>query len=323
MAKKKPVKIPGFKAVAVLGKGAQGVVYKGIHLASKAPVAIKVLSPKMARIPEFKTRFLRESSAALSLSHPNIVKALKAGEEGGLLYYVMEFAEGKALSDVGSSPLEEKRIIHLGIQAADALAYAHERGLVHRDVKPGNFILSSRGTLKLLDLGLAKQQQSGEELTVAGSVFGTPNYISPEGVHDSKAVDARSDIFSLGATLYRLAAGKPPFTGVNAVMIMDQVCNHPPAPLRDLNPGSSEGLEEVILKAMAKQPDQRYANCLDLKTDLVRLKEGKPPLRAGMRPRGKRKASGRSRAAGSGRRSSRRTARRGFLSRMLGWFSRK
>jgi len=323
MAKKKQVRVPGFKAVSVLGRGTQGVVFKGIDSKTRASVAIKVLSPKWAKIAEFKERFLRESSAALSLDHPNIVKGIKSGEAEGLLYYVMEFAEGASLHDVlgKTGTLPEKRILTLGIQTADALAYAHENNLIHRDVKPGNIIVAPDGSVKLLDLGLAKETASEKELTVAGSVFGTPNYISPEAVHDSKAVDARSDIYSLGATLYETGAGRPPFKGANAVLIMDQVCNQQPVPLRELNPEISAGLEAVIKRAMDKKPAKRYAKALHLKNDLERVNAGTPPIALkNASPDGRRpSASGRRRR--SGRASSRsKKPGKGIFGRLLALF---
>jgi serine/threonine protein kinase len=154
--------------------------------------------------------------------------------------------------------------------------------------------------VKLLDLGLAKETGSGRDLTVAGSVFGTPNYISPEAVHDSKAVDARSDVFSLGATLYEAAAGRPPFEGANAVLIMDQVCNRDPTPLRQINPDISPGLEAVIRHAMAKNPAKRYAEAADMKADLERVDAGAPPAALkNAHPEGRKSsASGRRRKSG-------------------------
>jgi len=329
MDQKKQAKIPGYKAVALLGKGAQGVVYKGVDEVSGATVAIKILSPKMAKVPEYKARFLRETQVTLSLTHPHIVKGLKSGLEGGLLYYVMEFAEGKNLNDIvnESGPLDETSLLKLGIQAADALGYAHAHSLVHRDVKPGNFIVSPAGHLMLLDLGLAKDQAAKGELTMEGSVFGTPNYISPEAVHDSKAVTARSDIYSLGATLYKAAAGKPPYEGVNAVMIMQQVCTVDPKPPRAVNPKLSEGLEKVILHAMAKKPEDRYASAAEMKADLERLQRGEAPAaaRAPKRKSPTRTAEKGKGAAASDRPSKRSSTRehavkKGFLARILAIF---
>jgi serine/threonine protein kinase len=327
MEPKKPARIPGYRAVALLGKGAQGVVYKGVDEKTNAPVAIKILAPKMARVPEFKARFLRETQMTLSLDHPNIVKGLKSGVEAGLLYYVMEFAEGKDLHDLveTSGPLDEPALLALGVQAADALAYAHAHNLVHRDVKPGNFILSSKGHLKILDLGLAKDQAANRDLTMEGSVFGTPGYISPEAVHDSKAVTPRSDVFSLGATLYKAATGKAPFEGLNAVLVMQQVCIADPKPPRFLNPKVSEGLERVILHAMAKKPEDRYASMEEMKADLERLRRGEPPA-APKVP--KRKASGRTAEAGAGGKPSKRPSSRmdapkkGLFARILSIFRR-
>lgn len=315
--KKKQAKVPGFKAVSVLGKGTQGVVYKGVEEATNRTVAIKVLSPKMAEIPEFKTRFLWEAETSLTLDHPHIVKGIKAGETEGLLYFIMEFAEGKDLHDLSRSPMEEKDIVSLAIQAADALQYAHDNNLIHRDIKPGNFIVSSTGHLKILDFGLAKQTVSGAELTMAGAVMGTPHYISPEAVHDSKAVDPRSDIYSLGATLYRAATGKPPFEGLNSILILDQVCHQEPPPPRELNPALSKSLEIVILRAMAKKPHHRYASALEMKEDLERVRDGKKTSKPARAPS--------SRQGAASRKSSRRVAVRkgGFFARLKSWLTRR
>jgi eukaryotic-like serine/threonine-protein kinase len=329
MDQKKAGKIPGYKAVAILGKGSQGVVYKGVDESTGASVAIKILSPKMAKVPEYKARFLRETQVTLSLTHPNIVKGLKSGLEGDLLYYVMEFAEGKSLNDLvnESGPLPEPALLSLGIQAADALGHAHAHNLVHRDVKPGNFIVSPAGRIMLLDLGLAKDQAAKGELTMEGSIFGTPNYISPEAVHDSKAVTARSDIYSLGATLYKAAVGKPPFEGINPVMIMQQVCTVDAKPPRSWNPKLSEGLERVILHAMEKRPDDRYATAGDMKADLERLQRGEPPLaaRAAKRKSPTRGADKGKGAAAPGKPAKRASTRehvvkKGFFARILAIF---
>ncbi|MHC4778708.1 MAG: serine/threonine protein kinase, partial [Planctomycetota bacterium] len=194
--------------------------------------------------------------------------------------------------------------------------YAHENNVIHRDVKPGNFMVTLQGRLKILDFGLAKETTSERDLTVVGSVFGTPNYISPEAVHDAKSVDARSDIFSLGATLYQAATGRPPFDGLNAILIMEQVCKKEPEAPAQVNSKLCEGLNRVILHCLEKTPDDRYASAQDLEADLKRVQKGEEPL---ARPP-KRKAKG----SPSGRRarSSRRVSARGggLLSRILGFF---
>ncbi|MHC5037177.1 MAG: serine/threonine protein kinase [Planctomycetota bacterium] len=328
MGEKKQVKIPGYKILSLLGKGVQGAVYKGMHEASTMPVAIKVLSSKWAKVPEFKERFHREYASARALSHPNIVKGLKAGEIEGILFYIMEFADGKPLNELvdPASPLKEAAVLTMGIQAASALAHAHAHKVIHRDIKPGNFIISSTGRLKLLDLGLAKLTAAKRELTLEGSVFGTPSYISPEAVHDSKKVDARSDVYSLGATLYEAAVGQPPFFGDNAILIMEKVCKEPVPPLRERNPKISSEFERVILHAMAKDPGERYATAAEMQADLERVKNGEEPLAPAPPPSPAktpktRPPSGRRNAVRSGRPSSRRSRRSpGVMGRILRWF---
>jgi serine/threonine-protein kinase len=276
------VKIPGVKLLGKIGEGSQGVVLKGILIETKTPVAIKILSPRLAQVAEYRRRFAREMGVATQLDHPNIVKAIKAGKLEKSFYYIMEFASGvdvnRLLNKLG--PLPEKKALYLAIQVADALNYAHKEGLVHRDIKPDNLIVSRDWKVKILDLGLAKDDSAGADLTMAGTIFGTANYISPEAIEDSKSVDARSDIFSLGATLYKMLAGRPPFEGATPTMIMEKVLHEEAPHLRSLRPEITPGCEIVVRKALAKAKEDRYASAAKFHKDLIRVYRGEEPKAA-------------------------------------------
>ncbi|MFH0962869.1 MAG: serine/threonine-protein kinase [Planctomycetota bacterium] len=279
-----------YEILGRIGQGGMGAVYRARHTNLGVEVAVKVLSPRFATDPGFIARFKREAKAAAALSHPNIVRVSDAGEDRGLHYIVMEFVDGTTLAEVLSREgrLPVVRALEIVRQIADALVHAEERKIVHRDITPGNIMLTREGVVKLADLGLAKQV--GSELatgaTETGATIGTPYYMSPEQVVDSKNVDHRSDIYSLGATLYHLVSGKRPFDGGSAYEIMRRVETDEPAPLAKLDPKLPKTLCNLVARMMAKNPDDRYGNARALLADIDRISAGKSIARFRAKMRG-------------------------------------
>jgi serine/threonine-protein kinase len=252
-------------------------VYRARDRLLDRPVAIKVLFPELSVDRAFVERFRREAQAAANLSHPNIVPVFDWGEDGGTYFIVMEFVDGQPLSAVlrASGPLPPSRVADIGTHVAAALAYAHRHGVVHRDVKPGNVLITDDGQVKVTDFGIARAVNTEESLTQTGAVMGTATYFSPEQA-EGVGVDSRSDIYSLGVVLFEMVAGRPPFLGESPVSVASKHVRDQPPPLRDLAPTVPVALEAVIAKAMAKSPDQRYATADELRTDLLRFADGRP-----------------------------------------------
>jgi len=275
---------PGFQLMSKLGKGAMATVYKARQLSLDRIVAIKVLPPKMNDNAEFVDRFYKEGKAAARLSHNNIVQAIDVGSSPeGFHYFVMEYLEGKTLYDlmVENHSFSESEALDIGIQMADALVHAHSRGLIHRDIKPKNIILTPEGVAKLTDLGLARavdDKQAAE--SEAGKAYGTPYYISPEQIRGEVDIDFRADLYSLGATLYHLVTGRPPFEGETPSAVMHKHLRSPLVPVDHVNTALSAGLGEIIEVTMAKNRDERYASTADLLEDLRLVQSGQPPMHA-------------------------------------------
>lgn len=244
------------------------------------PVAVKILFPEYATDPAFVERFRREAQAAANLSHPNIVGVYDWGSESGTYYIVMEYVEGQSLAEVvrDAGPLHPRRAAEIIFEVAGALGFAHQRGVVHRDVKPGNVLISTSGAAKVADFGIARALSSPvDDLTQAGSVMGTATYFSPEQAQGFQ-VDARSDLYSLGVVLYEVLCGRPPFVGDSPVAIAyKHVQEWPPRPSQFVT-GVPAGLESVILKLLAKKPEQRYRSADDLRADLRRFLDGQTTL---------------------------------------------
>jgi tetratricopeptide (TPR) repeat protein/tRNA A-37 threonylcarbamoyl transferase component Bud32 len=241
-------------------------------------VAIKMLPAKSIDDPLARKRLFREARAAATLDHPNICSIHEVNEDGDCLFIVMQYVEGKTLATtLVDSPLTPDQVIDVGIQVAEALSEAHAHGVIHRDIKPQNVIITPRGQLKVLDFGLARVTQNEQnsqpeaktvtQLTEEGYIVGTVSYMSPEQLK-GQAVDARSDLFSLGVMLYECAAGKPPFTGSSKIEISSKVLQVEPRKPSELNPGIPHGLEEVILKAMTKEVGDRYQTADEVLQDL-------------------------------------------------------
>src|SRR5215831_7214482 len=255
-----------------LGRGAMGVVYKAVDPVIGRTVAVKTLrlseeGTGLSR-PELLNRFQTEARAAGLLTHPNIVVVFDAGEEDGLYYITMELVEGKSLQvllDAGQAfPLA--RVLRIMEQTCSALQFAHERSIVHRDIEPANLMLTADDTVKVTDFGTAKILQFGTVQQTA-HVMGTPSYMSPEQVK-GKPVDGRSDIFSLGVLLYEVLTGEKPFPGQTITTVIYKIVNEDPIPPRTLNPSLHPGLNDIVMRALAKDPDIRYQNCREMLEDL-------------------------------------------------------
>ncbi|HLG42278.1 MAG TPA: serine/threonine-protein kinase [Planctomycetota bacterium] len=266
--------VPGYKIVGRLGAGGMGVVYKAMQLSMNRPVALKILYPRYARDAEFLERFRREINTMAKLSHPNIVTAIDTGEAGGAPYYVMEFVDGHTVTDLvkKGGPLTEARTLEFGVQVARALAHAGRHKLIHRDIKPDNIMVTDEGVAKLCDLGIAKslEESADSSLTTDGIAIGTPSYLSPEQAQGLPA-DERSDIYSLGVTLYYASTGKAPFGGPTAAAILRQhITVTPPSPEQH-NPRLSKPFCSMIMRMLAKEAKDRHQGAHDLAHEMERL----------------------------------------------------
>ncbi|MGB7157059.1 MAG: serine/threonine-protein kinase [Tepidisphaeraceae bacterium] len=281
--------IPGYQLISKLGKGAMATVYKARQNSLDRIVAVKVLPKRSSGDPEFVERFYKEGRAAARLSHNNIVQAIDVGSSpDGYHFFTMEYVEGKTLYDIMQPPpvgegkaFSEAEALDIMIQMADALAHAHQRGLIHRDVKPKNILLTPQGVAKLTDLGLARATDDKEAAeSEAGKAYGTPYYISPEQVRGDVDIDFRADIYSLGATMYHLVTGRPPFDGETPSAVMHKHLKQPLVPADHLNTSLSAGVGEIIDVAMAKDRDERYHTTEEMLEDLELVRQNQPPKHA-------------------------------------------
>lgn len=252
--------IGNYKVLDRIGAGGMALVYLCEHRQLRRRVAIKVLPTSFAKDEEYLKRFQREARAIAALEHPNIVRAYDLDHDNDLHFLVMEYVEGRPLHEVvkRQGPLPFGEAAHYARQAALGLQHAHEAGLVHRDIKPGNLMVDRTGTLKILDMGLARfAQEEGAEVLTRG-LLGTPDYLSPEQARDSHSVDIRTDIYSLGCTLFYLLAGRPPFEGTPAQKIAFHQSTDPPPLVGMFRPETPAELEQIVGKMMAKNPAERY-----------------------------------------------------------------
>jgi eukaryotic-like serine/threonine-protein kinase len=266
-----------YELTHLIARGGMAQVYRAHDRLLDRPVALKILFPELSVDRAFVERFRREAQAAANLSHPNIVPVFDWGEDAGTYYIVMEFIDGQPLSQVLRSGvvIPPVRVAQIGARVADALSYAHRHGVVHRDVKPGNVLLTNDEQVKVTDFGIARALNTEESLTQTGAVMGTATYFSPEQA-EGMGVDARSDIYSLGVVLFEMVAGRPPFLGETPVSIASKHVRDRPPLLSDLNPTVPPALEAIIAKSMAKSADLRYQTAADMRADLVRYAEGRP-----------------------------------------------
>jgi len=279
---KGPPVIAGFEILTRVGRGGMGTVYRARQVSVDRIVAVKILKPSLAANAAFIKRFSEEARAAAKLNHPNIVQAIDAGQDGGYYYFAMEFVDGETLHRMmlREGVVVEEHALKIARDVARGLSHAHTLGIVHRDIKPGNIMIARDGVTKLCDLGLAHVRSEADEPGRYGAAVGTPYYISPEQALGQQDVDCRSDIYSLGATLYRTMVGKPAFNAPTGPEILKMHLREPLPWPKDHNPELSEGACYVIAKMMAKKCEERYQTPDELIEDLERVLSGQEPKSA-------------------------------------------
>jgi beta-lactam-binding protein with PASTA domain/predicted Ser/Thr protein kinase len=266
-----------------LGYGGMSEVHHGHDVRLGREVAIKILRADLARDPQFLERFRREAQNAAALNHPAIVAVYDTGEAnaefGPLPYIVMEYVEGRTLRDIVKTegPMSQKRAMEVMADVCAALDFSHRHGIVHRDVKPANVMITKNGAVKVMDFGIARAMHDGQSaMTQTAAVIGTAQYLSPEQAR-GESVDARSDVYAAGCVLYELITGEPPFTGDSPVAVAYQHVREDPSPPSSVNPAVAPELDAVVLKALAKGPANRYQSAAEMRSDLVRTLSGQRP----------------------------------------------
>lgn len=265
-----------YKIVGKLGQGGMATVYKAHELSLNRIVALKVLSSQLSEDKAYIKRFQREAQAAAQLNHPNIVQIYAIGEEQGVHYFAMEYIKGKSLADIRQEEgvLKPEDAVPIIRQVSEALAEAHKAGLVHRDIKPSNIMIDAAGRPKVTDFGIAYVSYANTKLTRDGSIIGTPEYLSPEQC-EGKTVDQRSDIYSLGVTLYELLSGKTPYEADTPVSMLMKIVKGEFPPLREVNPNVPESLRVIVDKMMLKDVQKRYQRMEEVIKDLLELEPGR------------------------------------------------
>jgi len=267
----------------ILGFGGMSEVHIARDLRLHREVAVKVLRADLARDPSFYLRFRREAQNAAALNHPAIVAVYDTGEavtpSGPLPYIVMEYVDGVTLRDIvhNDGPMPPRRALEVIADACQALNFSHQHGIIHRDVKPANIMISKAGAVKVMDFGIARAiADTGNPVTQTSAVIGTAQYLSPEQARGER-VDSRSDVYSLGCVLYEMLTGQPPFVGDTPVSVAYQHVREDPVPPSHKHGGISPELDAVVLKALAKNPDNRYQSAAEMRADLVRVHSGEKP----------------------------------------------
>jgi serine/threonine-protein kinase len=271
---------PGYEILGELGRGGMGVVYKARQVELDRVVALKMILAGAHAGEKERERFSAEARAVARIQHPNIVQLYEIGQHDGLPYFSLEFVDGGSLDrKIRRQPQPPREAARLVEVLARAMHYAHERGIVHRDLKPANVLLTRDGTPKISDFGLAKRLEEDSTATRSGMVLGTPSYMSPEQARgDVHHIGPHSDVYALGAILYDLLTGRPPFAGSSMLDTIEQVCSLEPLAPRTLQPGVPRDLETICLKCLQKEPQRRYASALELAEDLRRFESDEPIL---------------------------------------------
>ena len=290
--------IPGYIIDELLGEGMMGAVFRGHQVSLDRPVAIKVLTPRLAKNAQFLKRFEREARAVARLNHPNVVSGIDVGEAQSYRYFVMEYVAGPTLLQLleKHGKVKYETATQIVLHVARALEHAHEHGLVHRDVKPANIIISSRTrAAKLCDLGLAKHVEEDGSETMEGRAIGTPFYISPEMSRGERTVDIRSDIYSLGATYFHAVCGRPPFDGPTPAVIMAKHLMEEAPSVKQLCPQASVGCVAVIERMLQKSRADRYQSPTELIAALELVVAGRWHEDDSMKPKFRRRRRARRR----------------------------
>ena len=271
-----------YQVTHLIARGGMAMVYRAQDLLLNRPVALKILYPELSADPLFVERFRREAQAAAKLSHPNIVPVFDWGEDEGTYFIVMELIEGRSLAEVlrGGSVLTASRTAQLAAQVAAALNYAHRNAVVHRDVKPGNILITADAQVKVTDFGIAQAMSSEDHLAADGLVMGTATYFSPEQA-EGAAVDGRSDVYALGVVMYEMLVGRPPYVGDTPLEVSTQHVHGVITPPTQVNPSVPRDLEAVVMKCLSRNPELRYPTADELRADLLRFVDGQPVHAAG------------------------------------------
>ena len=273
-----PVVLAGrYRVERELGRGGMAKVFEGTDTVLGRKVAVKILAPKFAEDDSFVQRFRREAQAAARISNPNLVGVYDTGSDDGVHFIVMEYVEGRTLAEylAGGGRIMPDRATQIGEAVCSALSAAHAQGVIHRDIKPGNIMLTPAGQVKVTDFGIARMTMTAETVAQTAAVLGTASYLSPEQAQ-GQPVDGRSDLYSLGCVVYEMVTGRPPFLGDSPVAVASkQVLEQPIAPSQ-LNPDVTPDLDAVILRALAKNPANRYQSAEEFRADLDRARRGLP-----------------------------------------------
>ncbi|HKB35594.1 MAG TPA: serine/threonine-protein kinase [Gemmataceae bacterium] len=269
--------VEGYEVLDVLGHGGMGLVYRARQKGLNRPVALKMILSGAGAGPAERARFRIEAEAVARLQHPNIVQVYEVGEHEGAPFMALELVVGGSLATaLDGTPLPPRRAAELVLALAEAVKHAHERGIVHRDLKPANVLLADDGTPKIADFGLARRLGSDEGLTQTGAVLGSPSYMAPEQAEGSREVGPAADVYALGAILYELLTGRPPFLAETLLETLAQVREHDPVAPRDLQPRVPNDLNTICLKCLEKDRAHRYLTAAALADDLHRFLDGEP-----------------------------------------------
>jgi hypothetical protein len=276
--------IDGYEIGELLGRGGMGLVFRATQKALKRPVALKIILSGAHAGAEERTRFRTEAEAVARLHHPGIVHIYDVGEQAGCPYLALEFVEGGSLAEqLHGTPMAPRRAAQLILDLARAVQHAHEQGIVHRDLKPANVLVTEDGVAKITDFGLAKLLDAEQRQTRTGAVLGSPSYMAPEQAEGkARAIGPAADIYALGAILYELLTGRPPFLGASFLDTLDLVRTHEPAPPQTLQPKVPVDLATICMKCLEKNPDQRYLSAAALADDLARFLRGDAVLARGL-----------------------------------------